>query len=149
MHLKSLVRLSSRCAATRENLSGFWLSMTQTYLLSYKDYLEYWIFVRSKLYYYTLNKVNNKGADYTVQMRRPVCLCCSLQQSKVFLASMPSCRYGQAYDVLVPIAHVSCVCSTSLTRRPRPNNTHQKGYIHAYIVTISIKISGLPWPLFW
>ena len=67
----------SEWAASSENLSSgcFRQSEFQTGLMSYRDNLENWNFTCSKFPYYTFIKVNNKGADQTARMRRPVCAC--------------------------------------------------------------------------
>ena len=44
-----------------------------TSLPRYWDELESWIFARGKFSYSTSQKLNNKGADPTAQMRRLVC----------------------------------------------------------------------------
>ena len=54
-------------------LRGFRPGKTQTSLLSYRDKLEAWTFGYSKKRYYTIQAVNNKGADQTAQMHRLIC----------------------------------------------------------------------------
>ena len=46
----------------------------KTGLLRYRDYFVSWSFSYSKLRYYTIQAVSNKGADQTVRMRRLICV---------------------------------------------------------------------------
>ena len=71
-------------------LLGFRQIETQTCLLSFRDYLEYWNFAWSKLDYCALQIANNKGADQTARMRRLVCACVVRKTPKTgFLMSRP------------------------------------------------------------
>ena len=59
--------------ATKSVFHGFQQSETQSRLLSYRDKLEKQNVACSLLGYDYFQKVNNKGIDQSVQMRRMVC----------------------------------------------------------------------------
>ena len=63
----------------------------------------------SKLNYYTLQIVNNKGADQKVRMRRLICSCVHMQQSRVFLHRGPYLnQWSNIYTCTLTLDYWSC-----------------------------------------
>ena len=75
-------------------LRGFWPGLVQTCQLSFRDLLELWNYVWSKIRYHTLQEVNNKALT-TVWMCRQVCtFVVGMQQCQVFLRHSPYIVYS-------------------------------------------------------
>ena len=113
---------------------GFRLSKTQTYLL--RDYLEYWNFARSKFDALIILCRCTGWFAFVVRCNK----------IRFFLTSMPGCRSMGTHMVFWFLSHtwVACALQASPVETWMMANTKK-----AHIVTISIKISRLPWPLFW